>query len=546
MMRRNSTATGLKVLSYIGVCQFKNQIIEIFTHPIKAISTILKILLPLAFMLTPMLLRGGNNKSSIPTINLPLNIIGAVLMLLLLIIFFINLDKAVDSYFPTGYSGATVNFLFTSPLSSRLIYAWSILGRIFSTFLTSFFMIFFIFFMLMSFKISMSTNGILYSVLGIALFTMVVQNLNFFLYSISKRFKIRKFLDIAIKLCIGGVLAYFLLLLYKSKDMLNMAINTFGGASFSKLPILGWSKTLIMSPLSKEAPLFYALMLTIFVCVMMIFTIYWATDFYEEAMVTTEKMSNFKAAGKVNNIDQMQQLTNTKKVKVKNVNLNWDFKKAYSFLWKDAVIYSRKSKGPIWEIIKYILYIGIGTGLALAFSTTPFITIVLIVSVYCVMFSGSSFQFMSGLNYELKKSYIFLLPGRVRDKLLAINALPILKLILRNLLMVLPLLFLTKTTFLQVMALWILLCSIQSLNMFTVVTINVILPFESPKNMISIYLKMIIQLVAFIPAGGLAVLLWFFTKNIEASIFLFASICLLLVFFLLYISEIIFYRIELK
>jgi hypothetical protein len=278
---------------------------------------------------------------------------------------------------------------------------------------------------------------------------------------------------------------------------------------------------------------------------MMILTIYWATDFYEEAIVSTEKMTKIIAASKKNNIVEIQQLT-SKKEKVKKVNINWEFKKAYSFLWKDAVISSRKSKGIIFEILKYIFFIGVGVGFAFAFKDAPFYGIALTLSGFTAMFSSSSFQFMGGLEYELKKSYIFLLPGRIRDKLIAINALPCLKLILKNFLIVLPLIFLTKTSLIQVISLWILLDSIQLLNMLTIVTIKVIFPFENPKNLISVYLRIILQFTFFIPAGGLALLLWFITRNIEASLFLFALVCLLSGFLLLYISENIFYRIELK
>ena len=90
-MKKNSTINGLKVLTYIKLKQIKNQIIDIFTHPIKAIGTIMNILIPLFLMLIPIFMSINNKKAYIPPFNLPINIIGAIIMLILTIIFFINL-----------------------------------------------------------------------------------------------------------------------------------------------------------------------------------------------------------------------------------------------------------------------------------------------------------------------------------------------------------------------------------------------------------------------------------------------------------------------
>jgi hypothetical protein len=545
-MVRTNTISGIKALVYIRLMEGKNNIKLIFTHPVRAISALLKIILPIIIAWIPFMLNSKNVKKDLPTVSLPINMIGTGIMLLIIVIFFINLYKAVENYYPTQYSAADVNFLFTSPISSRLIYAWSITKQIFNSLLGSIFMIIPMAFVLRAFNILVSDRGIIYAFIGSTLFIIVVQTLNFFLYSIAKRFNVVVLIETLVFASIAGVMVYLVTSIYGSTNVLERALEVIGGRSFDRIPFIGWVKHLIMSPFIDSAPVIEVFMLLLFVAVMMFFTVYFATDYYEEAIVSTEKRSKILDAANKNNMEEIQELNSKKKTKVKLVEVDWNFKKAYAFLWKAAVINKRKSKGIIAELLKYVVFAAIGGVFSFVFRKQEYKEVLLFIIVFSTTFTKSNFALMEGLEYELKKNYLFLLPGRVRDKILAINTIPIIKTLVRNFVVILPMIFFLKVNIIQLLSLWVVMSSTNLINLFTIVAIKVIMPFEDNKNMILVYLRYIIEILMELPAVGLGILTWFLFKNIEGAVFVFGLSSLISVVGLLYISEALFHRLELN
>jgi hypothetical protein len=478
--------------------------------------------------------------------------IGAVITLLLMVIFFISLKKAVDDYFPTQYVAADVNLLFTSPIPSRLIYAGSMGKQVGIALFGGLFMALPLFFMLRISHISAITTGMIYACSGVALFILVVQTLKFFIYSISKRFRLATLMKTLI--LIGQIAgSVYLLSVFLGYGVSSWRIfEVFGAAHFEGIPVIGWTQSLIMSPFLNGNPVSGLIKMIIFVTIMIFISIYLATDYYEEALFSTERMARLKAAITGNNIEAAQNLISKKKVQVKRARLQWNyrkldaFKKAYAFLWKDILINQRNSKGVFAEFIKYVFWAVVGGVFCYVFRTYAYQELIIMVIVLGMIFKKGNNSLLEGLEYELKKSYLFLLPGRARDKILAINLIPVLKTLVRNLVIVLPMAWFLKVNGIQLSTFWVIFCVTNLVNLFAAVVMKIIFPFQNRNNIFIVYLGFIIEILLELPAVGVGVLTYLLFKKIEAALFIFGIGGLLTVMGLLELSESLFGRLELN
>ncbi|WP_411681394.1 putative ABC exporter domain-containing protein [Clostridium thailandense] len=272
-----------------------------------------------------------------------------------------------------------------------------------------------------------------------------------------------------------------------------------------------------------------------------IYRIFWKfhydiSNYYEEALVSVERTSAIRN----NNLEKLA--TNKKEAKI--VKMNWNFRREYAFLWKALIISKRKSRGKLLVILKYAIFAAIGGIAGYLLRNQGYkdiIILALVFSVSSAQAGGSAFG--EGVQYELKKSYIFLLPGEVKNKILAINILPAAKIILRNLVIVIFLKVFSKVTLVQLLSIWVLISSSNLINLFTEVVMKVILPSENGKNMLLTYIKTILEILVLIPAVGIGAGIWFVSKKIELSIFAFGAASLLSIMALLQISELLFDRI---
>ncbi|AWI05270.1 putative ABC exporter domain-containing protein [Clostridium drakei] len=538
-MKKTNIINDIRAIMYLKIMEFKNNIMEIFKHPIRAIIEVSKFVLPIIFAMIPFIFNTKKQGNTISIDGSSANIIGSVIMLLVIIIFFMNLYKAVVKYYPTQYSTADVNFLFTSPISSRTIYSFSIAKQISISLIGSLIVILPFYAMLKSLNILISDLGTVYTFIGIVLFIIVIKTLNFFLYSISKRFNIAFLIESMVIILIASVILYFGISLYRSGDIINNVIVILNGKTFGLIPIIGWTRELIMAGFTGIISVSSLMKMSAFVILMMFITIYFATDYYEEAIVSVERTASMKNK----NLDEVETKSVNKK-KVKNINITWDLKKEYAFLWKELIINKRKSKGTIVLVLKYVLFAVVGGIAGYLLRKQNYVNIISLVLIFSISLNSASSGFMEGVQYELRKSYIFLLPGKIKNKIFAINMLPVIKIVFRNSVIISFLTIFVKITLLQFLSIWVLVNSINLINLFTTVVMKVILPSENGKNILLIYVKAILELIATIPAVGVGVLVWYVSKKIEASIFIFGAASLLSIVVLLWISEALFKRVE--
>lgn len=545
-MERTNLLYQFKILIYLDLMLWRNKVKDIFSHPVKAIGAILKFLIPMLIAFWPIIFSIIRPKNKI-AVKLPMDIIGAVLMGIILITVFYSLYKSIEKYKPTEFTMSDVAFLFTAPLNSRVIYFGAFVKSTWKAILAGTFMIFPALMFLLMLNIKFNLTRILIAILGFVLINLFTKAIEFFIYSVARKYNANTIIEVIIYSMIGGTLCYFAANLINSKNVLKDALNILGGATFEKLPIVGWFKAIYIGMLPGTSDPFLPLVKMFLVTVLIVaIAVYFATDYYEEAMDSTERISAITKASKASNFQQLESLSTKKKVKTINVNTKWNLKGAFAFAWKDYIIKFRRNKGIKGLIIKQIMYAAFGIGIGSATKKNSFSEIVIFVGIFAFFFSSISLPYLGGLEFELKKSYIYLLPGRVREKILSINLLPTMELLLRNMFICIPIGILSGINILQTFMLWICISSFQMVKLYTIIVIKVVMPFEDMKNVLLVYLRMIIEALVFIPSAGIAILFSVLTKNTEGAMLIFTILAIGSIYLLLIVSEKLFKNIELK
>ena len=139
-----------------------------------------------------------------------------------------------------------------------------------------------------------------------------------------------------------------------------------------------------------------------------------------------------------------------------------------------------------------------------------------------------------------------MLPGKVGQKLLAINIIPAIKTLVRNSVIILSMAVFLKVSTIELLSFWVLLSTANILSLFTGTAIKVIVPMADKKNKLLLFVSRIIETLLQLPAVGLTVLTYFLFNNMGASLFVFNICSLLTVIGLLHISEALFCRLELN
>lgn len=545
-MQRIDVFNGVKALVYKDLMEFKNKVRYALHHPAGILEGVIKILIPV-IMVAGMssVFSGKILNESFLSFDIA-GIAGAVIMLLLLVIFFFNLKKAVDNYYPAQYSAADVNWLFTSPLGSRLIYAASmgkqLLGSVPGGVLMG------LSFLLLQkiFPVAADSADVASAFIGVGLFAVIVQNLKFFLYSLSKRFNSAALLKILVFVFPGIIAVCFIIALYGSTDILQKAVEVVGGRVFESIPVIGWTKKLIFSVFTGSLPVCEFIMLALCTVFMLFVAVFLATDYYEEAAVSTERITRLRAASKRDDREEIQRLVVKKKAKAGNIQVNWGLKKAYAFLWKDIVINKRKSKGIVTETVKYLSMVVLGGVLGYVFRNYAYNELAVFITVFGIILKKSNSSFLEGLEYELRKNYLFLLPGSVRNKMLAVNMLPVIKTLIRNSLLILPMVLFLKIAVVQLFSLWVVLNAINLMGLFTAVAIKEILPSGNKKSFLQIFLRGVFDILTNLPAAGMGVLVFYLFHNLAAALLVYGICSLLVIIGLLYVSGSLFNRLELQ
>lgn len=458
----------LRNLLIIEFWQFKNKIKNAFVNPITGVKTAF-FFLALILILSDI----PNNKlfkSSFTSINGNSDLLGAAAMIITLTSIFITLYKASKKYTPVQFLKSDVYYLFPSPISSRVIYMWTLIRDSLKD-LYIWFVCIIVYWSLVSKHFSMDLSRITVTLYAIFLLDIFCKAFGYLAYLLSNKFKIRQLIKAFNFTFVTALIIYTSISLIKKGFNSKSFYELLNGKVFSNIPIVGWTKDMLVYPnVTGKGIIFQAVMLSITVIMIIALTAYFAVDYYEFIAEYLETNDNIWVKSKKDidedNIDRDLE-------KIDKLNIKGEF----AFLWKANLERRRTVKF-------YYGYIG-------AFIISCILGIVLkshdikdIMTVYLVM----SFQVVgilpniSSVKYELGKSYIYLIPGSFIKKVLALYMIPILGKTLFNALIIVPLGIIVKMNFIQIILIWLSVSLATYIILFSMLLTNLMIPMEYDKE----------------------------------------------------------------
>ncbi len=534
----------LKALFFISLMGFKNKFLEAVKNPLKLVVGILKILLFSSFFIVPNLLKKGGKG-----INQSLNVepyipyIGGALLILFCVITFQGIRKAVKNYLPTNFNKADINIVFTSPISKKTMYFYS--------FIRSFGVNLFVLAMYVittvviakAFKLPLLWGNAPYMAFGLFFFMIFMQSLSFFIYSFNKKFKKEKEIKFILILCTALLLALFLRTWYYGERSLIGFLKAVGGAKFEWIPVIGWTKGLVSGLFYSSENLYIYLLLNGIIAILgAVFAVSLADDYYEDAQKLIDQIDDITASASTGDFEGMN--LDKKDNYTKKVRLSYEGKGAKAFLWKEILIFIRKSENKGLRMLWNLMFPCIGGIIAFFMrskgATDIAVTLLFIGYMYAIIAAE-----IKGLPYEMKHIYIYTLPGRVKDKMVWVSAVSAVKSMLQYLIFILPFIFLNSISILQLFAVYVAFCSFVLVKSCEKIIKQVVAP-DGDKNSFLAYIIGIAQLLFNIPGFLFAGLTYYFTRNWTYALLLFVPGEIIAAFVMIIISERLFKKVEFR
>ena len=534
-MKTSNLFRGFRALYFLDSTKYKNYVIDAIHHPARLAGLVVQYGLQFIWIIPFLLKRNAPVKSPW---YLGLDVIGSIIMAILLLTFLGGLNKASVSYAPGTYTMADANLLFPSPINQRTVYAWSMVRQFLTSLYTTILVIIYLPFMGRAFSLPMNFTGLIYSALTVMVISVLLSALSFFVFSVAHRFGIGRQLKAFIKVFIVAVLAYIVWGTLKVDNIWEGLLTTLNGPVLASIPVVGWAKTLIMAPFIggiSSLPLFFVLLISTFVVIAL--SIYYAVDFYEES-VTVAAWAQAVSKGDTLSLQSSSEKPHKKS---EEIDLDWNLKGPWAFTWKQAMGNKRSQRFIILGWDQLLLLI---VGIIVGHFSTGFASIASFALIYVFMYIMVVQVLPVGLQYELHKQYIYLLPGKPWQKILAINVLLSLKAIMRALTLVLPIWILSNLTFVETLGIFLFIMSVDILVLFGMSVVNVISPMLDSRNVLTVYLRFAIFALSMAPAILVALLIGFSSRSLLLGYFGFAFGALLTLFLQLFAADRIFWRME--
>ncbi|KEH98011.1 putative ABC exporter domain-containing protein [Clostridium massiliodielmoense] len=324
------------------------------------------------------------------------NRFGFIIGLVLTGFFYLSVKDGI-SRGSSFFRKADVNLVFTAPISPKKVLIYGLLKQLYGTFIMLFFVVLQIPNIRNWFNIKSYGIGVL--VLGSFLFMFIISIIGIFVYSIaSKGAKWRTGIKMLINI-LGGIFIVVLLIeVLKTKNFIVSCESIFSSRYFSYIPIVGWTKEIIMAAVAGISSSFYIYFaMDVVVIAAIIFVIYnMNTDYYEDVLEATdykEKLLQNKKDGK----------SQFGFKKVRKVKQNYRGSAGRAIFSRQMLEY--KKTGFFFINIRTIVMILIGIFFGICIGDQNILA-VLYFSVYMLLI----FSFQGKWADEISKPYIYLLP----------------------------------------------------------------------------------------------------------------------------------------
>ncbi|HBP66533.1 MAG TPA: hypothetical protein DD730_20300 [Desulfosporosinus sp.] len=477
-----------------------NYIVEIRRTPKKLISYAL-FLAWLGIILVPQFM--GNRKKSLGLEINPttMTIILGIYALLIGTLIFSTLFPSLKKLYFT-FSMGDVNLLFPSPLEPQRILFWSMLKKIPISLLQTMLPVLFLTPMLLG--LGIQTHGLFFIYVSFVSLALIISPLAFLVFLLSVRCQRQGRVQSVLIGSVVWLVGSWLWQVRGSNRVLDL-LTGYQAAGIWQFPVVGWILRLAYAGFNGANSATYCgllgMVLTLIFVNVAVYRL--AKDYYEDVLGHSEKMDAARKharGGRPQFSEAFAKFGRKNKVAVQGTYLE-----SKAFLFKQIVSY--RSTG-FNEYIGRLALVALAAGLIVGFLVSqkgimgPSIGLFTINGgiAYILILSSSA----SPVSAELALPYIYVLPGTFYKKVLALNALPVLRFALNIFLMNLTYTLMAKGD----MKLWVTAVAI-SLIMITlhfamsnsVIIGNVLLPSALDRKIFYPLMLMIQILVIVIPAG---------------------------------------------
>lgn len=439
----------------------------------------------------------------------------------------------------TFFSMGDVHLLFPSPNSPKKILLYQMVKHsITQVFTMVFFMLIFFPSIVRMTNLDLKYVGYMYlSYMGIA---MAIGPINFMIFAMGTKYRIQSLLRNGIYGSIFIYLGYLVMYAFYSDSLITGLINGLNAKWIMYIPIIGWSKAAFMVPIEGYSTygLISVLLLLLSIIVFIVLCYFMADDYYEDVLGATEKKALRKKIKKGQKGESKVLFINrNKQSKVKSTGSG-----AWAMIWKTKVEYSKTDLHPYFSLMtvfSVLLGAAVGYFVKNEMSDYPMYFINGIVAYALFIFSSAQAK-----NNELMKPYIFLIPGKPIEKILATNFINVVRVGISGLLLNTTMGIFIGAPIYLIMILSIFLVSFHLLNLSSNYIIRSVFPSAVDQKALFPLLVMLQILLLLIPGILLGFIFSIIFKNI---IFFFIGIILanfVIITGLLLLANLIFDKME--
>jgi len=368
----------------------------------------------------------GNKKSTLPQQMNP-TIIQAILSAYLLLIsglIFSTLISSLKKLYFT-FSMGDVNLLFPSPLEPQRILFWSMLKKIPATLLGAVLPVLFLTPTLLRWGIG--TQGVFFIYASFVSLALIISPLAFLIFLLSVRYQKEGWMRSVLVCSILWLVGSWLWQVRESTNLVDL-LTGYQAVGIWQFPVVGWILRLAYAGFNgASSDTYWGLLWIVLTLSLVSFAVYrLAKDYYEDVLGRAEKMYEARKrakSGRPQFSEVFAKFGRKNKPAVKGT-----YAGSRAFLFKQIANY--RSAG-LNEYLGVLAPLALAVGLVVGFLVSSksimdpsggLFTINGIIAYMLILTSSTS-----SISAELALPYIYVLPGTFYKKVLALNALPVLR-----------------------------------------------------------------------------------------------------------------------
>ncbi|WP_245589918.1 putative ABC exporter domain-containing protein [Caldanaerobius polysaccharolyticus] len=530
----------MKALFILDMLKFKNFLKYIIKNPKKIFIYLFQFMWYM-FILIPVIVKRGKTFSEINGIKLTyLNAGMTGLMFLGVVASLYSSLKQPGIVLREG----DIGFLLSSPIKERIVFLWYMIRAIFKGLILAVLYVFYLPFLSVTMEVSKHFQNLIFGYLGIFTFFLALAPLSFLIYSISMKFNaknvIKYFLN-GVLVLIVGFAVYFA---YKEQSLYGL-VDYFTLKIWDYVPIIGPSKQMILSYFTGDAThnIEFIILQIATIAFLVLIGVYFARDYYEEVTTYNETLRRIKERAKKGDYYGGVEGKAKKGKKRRRVEVNFVPKGPWAYVWL-KMVENKRQMGSIYFNFYNLLLLAISIAFGYFLPKDDHTIIFALAFVYAYM--AWLLSMVSTIYVELNKMYIYIIPGKGIQKLIAVNSVPLLKTFITAILLIVPASIFMKPGLLNIIAAILFIIGFSTLQSFSSVFLQVFLPSKEDLKVAMPFFKLFGVLFVLIPVGAVAIPLGMVTKSmgigvLSSSIMMFLESGVFLLF-----ANFIFERLELK